>query len=328
MRFLPKPLAAALALALALPGALPARAGEGIPITHYGTGLYGMPFAVALAKGYFKEAGLDIDGIITAPGGGTAVRNVLANTLPYGEAGILPIIAAKNAGNDVVIVNASVDSAADAVFVGRLDGTAASIHDLVGRKVAITQPKSGSEFMLKMALSNAGIDLAKVQLVAAGGVNEGLQLLRNGSVDAAILGEPLFTREAAKYKVVVDLAKYIPEFAQTVGFTTRAYASQNADKIRAIVAARRRAVDDIYADPKAAAKHIAKAYERVPEALLEQVIVRMAAQKYWSRGDFTKAGLAANVKGLQLVKVIDVDRVDWNALIDQSYLPADLQRPL
>jgi len=325
MRFPPRPLAAA---ALALAFALPARAGEGIPITHYGTGLYGMPFAVALAKGYFKEAGLDIDGIITAPGGGTAVRNVLANSLPYGEAGILPILAAKNAGNDVVIVNASVDSAADAVFVGRLDGSAASIQDLVGRKVAITQPKSGSEFMLKMALANAGIDIAKVQLVTAGGVNEGIQLLRNGTVDAAILGEPLYSREAAKYKVVVDLAKHIPALAQTVGFTTRDYASKNADKIRAIIAARRRAVDDIYADPKAAAKLIAKAYERVPEALIEQVVVRMAAQKYWSRGDFTKEGLAANVQGLRLVDVIKVDKVDWNAIIDQSYLPADLKRAL
>ena len=326
MRFSPKPLAAALCLAFA--AALPARAGESIPITHYGTGLYGMPFAVALAKGYFKEAGIDIDGIITAPGGGTAVRNVLANPLPYGEAGILPILAAKNAGNDVVIVNASVDSAADAVFVGRLDGSAASIQDLVGRKVAITQPKSGSEFMLKMALSNAGIDLAKVQLITAGGVNEGIQLLRNGTVDAAILGEPLYTREAAKYKVVVDLAKHIPQFAQTVGFTTREFASKNADKIRAIIAARRKAVDDIYADPKAAAKHIAKAYERIPEALLEDVVVRMAAQKYWSRGDFTKEGLAANVKGLKLVEVIKVDQIDWNSIIDQAYLPADLRRPL
>ncbi|MNC96711.1 hypothetical protein D3C83_141600 [compost metagenome] len=54
----------------------------------------------------------------------------------------------------------------------------------------------------------------------------------------------------------------------------------------------------------------------------------MAAQKYWSRGDFTKEGLAANILGLRLVKVIDADKVDWNALIDQSYLPADLKRQL
>ncbi len=320
-----KPLAAA---ALLVAAALPARAGESIPITHYGAGLYGMPFAIAMAKGYFKANGVEIDGIISSPGGGTAVRNVLANSFPYGEAGILPIIAAKNAGNDVVIVNASVDSAADAVFVGLPDTKIASIKDLVGAKVAITQPKSGSEFMLKMALSNAGVDIDKVTLVAAGGINEGLVLLRNGSVVATILGEPLYSREAKNYKIVVDLAQHIPQLAQTVGFTTRAYAEKNADKIRGVIAARRKAVDDIYADPKAAAALIAPAYSRIPLPLLEQVIARMAAQKYWSRGDFTKEGLAANILGLRLVKVIDADKVDWNALIDQSYLPADLKRPL
>lgn len=320
-----KPLAAA---ALLVAAALPARAGESIPITHYGAGLYGMPFAIAMAKGYFKANGVEIDGIISSPGGGTAVRNVLANSFPYGEAGILPIIAAKNAGNDVVIVNASVDSAADAVFVGLPDTKIASIKDLVGAKVAITQPKSGSEFMLKMALSNAGVDIDKVTLVAAGGINEGLVLLRNGSVVATILGEPLYSREAKNYKVVVDLSKHIPALAQTVGFTTRAYAEKNADKIRAVIAARRKAVDDIYADPKAAAALIAPAYSRIPLPLLEQVAARMAAQKYWSRGDFSKEGLAANILGLRLVKVIEADKVDWNALIDQSYLPADLKRAL
>jgi len=320
-----KPLAAAVLLCAA---ALPARAGESIPVTHYGAGLYGMPFALAMAKGYFKAAGVDIDGIITSPGGGTAVRNVLANSFPYGEAGILPIIAAKNAGNDVVIVNASVDSAADAVFVGLPDTKIGSIQDLVGKKVAITQPKSGSEFMLKMALSNAGVPIDKVTLVAAGGLNEGLVLLRNGSVVAAILGEPLFSRDAKNYKVVVDLSKHIPRLAQTVGFTTRSYAAKNADKIRAVIAARRKAVDDIYADPRAAAALIAPAYARIPKPLLEQVIARMAAQKYWSRGEFSKEGLAANILGLRLVKVIDADKVDWNALIDQSYLPADLKRQL
>jgi len=46
------------------------------------------------------------------------------------------------------------------------------------------------------------------------------------------------------------------------------------------------------------------------------------------RSDSSKEGLAANVLGLKLVKVIDVDQVDWNALIDQSYLPAELRRQL
>lgn len=318
----------AAAALLVSAAALPARAADSFPVAHFSDGLYGMPFAVALAKGYFKEAGLDIDRITSTAGGGNSVRAVLANTFTYGEAGILPIIAAKNAGADVIIVNASVDSAADAMFVGPPDTKLASIKDLAGKKVAITRPKSGSEFMLTMALHNAGMDIKSVEMVASGGVGEGLTLLRHGTVVAAILGEPILSRDADKYKVVVDLSKHIPKLAQTVGFTTRAFAAKNADKIRAVIAVRRRGVEAIYADPKGSAQLIAKNYGRMAPELLEKVMTRMAAQKYWSRGDFTPEGLAANVLGLRLVKVIPVDKVDWNALIDQSYLPEDLRRKL
>ena len=50
-------------------------------VTHFGTGMYGVPYAIAKEKGYFKEAGLDVTGFLTSAGGGTTVRNVLASEL-------------------------------------------------------------------------------------------------------------------------------------------------------------------------------------------------------------------------------------------------------
>ena len=63
--------------------ALPASA-EQICVTHWGNLMYGVPYAVAQDKGYFKEAGVAIDGILTSAGGGTTVRNVLAGNLIFG----------------------------------------------------------------------------------------------------------------------------------------------------------------------------------------------------------------------------------------------------
>lgn len=41
-----------------------------LTVTHFGTGLYGVPFAVAREKGWFKtDAGLDVTGFITSAGG-------------------------------------------------------------------------------------------------------------------------------------------------------------------------------------------------------------------------------------------------------------------
>src|ERR1700751_3860623 len=54
----------------------PARS-ETITVTHWGSAFYGAPYAVAMAKGFFKKRGLDITGILTSAGGGTSVRNTL-----------------------------------------------------------------------------------------------------------------------------------------------------------------------------------------------------------------------------------------------------------
>ena len=44
-------------------------------------------------------------------------------------------------------------------------------------------------------------------------------------------------------------------------------------------------------------------------------------------GEFDKEGLATMSAGLQLIGEIDKP-VDWNAVIDQRFLPEELRRPL
>ena len=60
----------AAAFALALTSA--AGAVE-LNVTHFGTGMYGVPYAIAREKGYFKEIGLNVTGFLTSAGGGTTV---------------------------------------------------------------------------------------------------------------------------------------------------------------------------------------------------------------------------------------------------------------
>ena len=69
---------------------------EQITVTHWGVLMYGAPYAIAIEKGYYKEAGLDIDGVLTSKGGGTTMRNVMASSLPYGEVALSAALAAMN----------------------------------------------------------------------------------------------------------------------------------------------------------------------------------------------------------------------------------------
>ena len=66
--------AATVALLVASSGAI----AENIAVGNYGSSANGMPFAVALAKGYFKEEGANVTGIMSSQGGGTSVRNAMA----------------------------------------------------------------------------------------------------------------------------------------------------------------------------------------------------------------------------------------------------------
>src|SRR5437868_12823025 len=66
-----------------------------------------LPWAVALEKGMFKQAGLPVDDITPSSGGGTSVRNMLAGSLPFAETATPAVIAAVRAGMDLVVVMAS-----------------------------------------------------------------------------------------------------------------------------------------------------------------------------------------------------------------------------
>ena len=64
--------------------ALPDARAEDIGAANFGAASNGMPWAVALEKGFFKEAGVDITGVISSLGGGPDLRVLLGGNLRVG----------------------------------------------------------------------------------------------------------------------------------------------------------------------------------------------------------------------------------------------------
>ena len=116
---------------------------EQITVTHWGVLMYGAPYAVAIEKGYYKDAGLNIDGVLTSKGGGTTMRNDMASDLPYGEVALSAVIAAMKQGIDLKIIHTGVRTAGEILWVTTPDSGIKSAKDLAGKKVAFTSPKSG-----------------------------------------------------------------------------------------------------------------------------------------------------------------------------------------
>jgi NitT/TauT family transport system substrate-binding protein len=295
---------------------------EELVVSLWGTSMIGAPYAVALERGYFKQAGLSITGIVGGSGGGNVVRAVLANSLPYGEVATPAAIAARQQGLPIVVVNGGV-LAADNTWVTLPNAKITTINDLVGKRIAYTTPKSISEAFLRTVLKVKGIDPQSVTLVAAGGVGEGLTMLDNGAVDAALTVEPLHTIRKDKYKDLFAVRDIIPPVLSNVGITTREFAATHPDIVRAIIEGRCQGVALVYAHPEEAGRVLARAYH-MPQDVCIEATAAMVKARYWVEGEFDVQLLNNLADDLRATGAL-VGDVDWASLMDSSMLPPDLR---
>jgi len=328
---MPKPrLIKSLCLALCLAAGAgaqqshPAQA-EAITVTHWGGQFYGAPYAVAMEKGFFRQHGVDVTGILTAAGGGTAVRNTLAGGIPFGEVSLAAAVQAIGAGQKLVIVAAGAQSVSDQLWAVKRGSPLHGIEDLAGRRIAYTAPGSVSNMVILMALKAHGMTAQQVRLVPAGDLGANLAAVSSGAVDAAFLDEMTLSQNAALVQPVFYVRDVMsPRMMQTVLITTAEYAHAHPDTIRGLIAARREGVAYIAGHPDEAGDITARAYSNPDAALFRTHMRELLHEDYWSDGRFDYEGMNHMVEGLQITGQQKGD-VDWSKLVDPSYLPADLR---
>jgi NitT/TauT family transport system substrate-binding protein len=297
---------------------------ETITVTHWGSAFYGAPYAVAMEKGFFKNHGVDITGVLTSQGGGTSVRNTLAGDLPFGEVALPAAIEAINNGVPLRIIGAGSQSIADILWMAKKGSPLHSIEDLVGKKVAFTSPGSVTNMLILMSMKKKGMAPSAMKLVPAGGIGANVSAVLNNAVDSGMSGEPVWSENEDKLQPVFwpkDLLS--PNMMQTVSVTTADYEKEGAAKLRAIIAGRQDGVHYIEAHPDEAADITAKAFNGDP-ALYRRVFKHYVAIHYWSEGKFDYDSMNLMVEGLQIVGK-QKGPVDWSKIIDSSFLPSGLQ---
>jgi NitT/TauT family transport system substrate-binding protein len=302
---------------------------EQIEVGNYAVSANGMPYAVAMAKGFFAKEGADITGILSSNGGGTSMRNMLEGGVAYGEINPTAVVTAIRQGADLKIISDNVLTVGEFVWATKLDSPVKTLADLKGRKIGYTNPRSTSQALAILLVQAGGLKPDDAQLVRAGGFGESITALNLGALDVAPIPEPLWSRYQGQYRVLAKATDVLPALDNVVGVTTGKAAATRADFLRAILRARREAVDFMYAHPDEAGDIVAVVYHLDPSVARSAVHNLTAPQgktglPYWGPGDFHIEGMNRMIEAQKLVGAISGD-VDWSKVIDTSFLPDDLK---
>jgi NitT/TauT family transport system substrate-binding protein len=308
-------------LSLAVPA--PAVAEE-LLVTQYKADPSGAPFAIAIEKGFFKKAGIDITGVISGAGGGASVRAAMASQLGYGDVSPAGVIAAIAQGQDIRIVNIGT-RLLDLNIVVMPNSPIQSIKELKGKKFSISEPKSLGEMTAVLVQEKAGLQPQDMQRVVFGSLPGAVTAVESGAADVTAIPTVLFRMKngASKYRVILE-PQDMPHLPPAIGIATGALMKQPA-KLRAILEGRREGVKYIYEHTDDAIKILSGLYAPLPADQVAAMVKELVAAQFWSEGRMEMDLLETTERAMRYVGMLDKP-VDLTKMIDPSFLPADLQK--
>ena len=308
------------------------RAQYDIVVTNFGVSANGMPFAVALEKGFFKEEGIEVKKIITSAGGGTTMRNMMAANAPYAEINPAAAIGAIQSGVDLKIVSDNVLTVAEFYWVVRKDSDIKSFKDLKGKKLGFTNPRATSIALQNILIEKGGLKKEDVVMVRTGGFGESLTALDVGQVDIIAITEPLYSKYKDKFRTVAVATELLPPLDNVLGVALASKMEEHGKFIAAVIRARRKAVEFMKTNPDEASAMIAKHYNTIEPEHVKSTVKNLINSKtdgipYWGDGRIHMKGLARMVEAQKSVGAITGD-VDLKSIIDTRFLPDDIKTPV
>jgi NitT/TauT family transport system substrate-binding protein len=213
------------------------------------------PFQLALHKGYFEEAGLNVTFRVGKGGADVATQVAVGNADMGGGIGDTPIIVRAN-GLDIRGV-ALLGGRGLTQIAWRKDSGIKSLADLKGKKIGVLSFQDTTYYNLLGVLAAEGLSKSDVdiQAVGPGGI---IQLTIAGSLDA-FSGVPEWIAAVRGAGVELDqqpVDTVFPAMAQAIIASDKEIA-EHPEVIKGFVGAVLKAIDDIEADPaKAAAEYV------------------------------------------------------------------------
>ena len=257
---------AALALTLLLASATSACGNDDLPATADGLTKVtlsippvgdSLPVYDAIAKGYFKDEGLDVE-LTPAANGATTINALVSGSTDLALVSYPSLITARSSGIPVTIAApaiAGTQEYASGLYV-LADSAIKKPGDMVGKKMATPSLGSVGDIWFRGVLLKEGLDPDSVDYVEIPQANMAAAL-KAGDVDGIFQTEP--TLSATQADLDIRLVGY-QEGPQGLFATSEKLLKDQPDVVGAFRAALAKAVADVEADPHGVAKAMMPEY--------------------------------------------------------------------
>ncbi|MCZ7567490.1 MAG: ABC transporter substrate-binding protein [Ardenticatenaceae bacterium] len=242
-----------------------------VPVTIYA------PFYIAIEKGYFANEGIQVE-LQPVEGGSDNVVQVAAGNFDVAGGGIgagMLNAVARGIEFEIVAPLHTERPPLTSPFVvskKRFDsGELTTMSDLKGKKVSTNSRGAATEYWLWKALQQGGLDFKDVEVLGVG-FREVAPALENGSLDGAILGEPLATLAEDQGLIARLTQDFLSDFTPTVVYYNKPWGQEHPDLARRFVKAYLRGARDLLGDKWYDPQNLAiiEKYTKVPADVVKR----------------------------------------------------------
>lgn len=315
-----------LAVVALLPGAPAAQTKLVIASPHAVLFDTGLIFAVAKEKGFFKEAGLDVETVIVA-GGGENVQALVSGSVQIAVAtGTFAVMSAFQKGAPVKIIGAEMTGVSDLFWYSLASSPYKKMDDLAGKRVAFSNPGSSShQAVLAMVDQVKAKGLPAPVPVSLGRMPDVFTAIKTGQAEAGFAAVPLFLDrvDSGEIRIVFkgeELEK-LKDVTVRVTFAQRDWVDKHPDTVRTFLKAYKKTQDFMFANrPETARLWLKHGKLKISEATAVKAIGFYSPEAVALK---PVKGLAATIEDGIKFKFLKgpLSQADLDRLIDLRYVP-------
>lgn len=275
-----------------------------------------LPVYVAEQKGYFKDAGIQLE-LNNFKGGGPAVQALVSGSIQICFCAADHVVRLRSRRQPAVIL-VGLDTFHSYALIAKATAPYKDLASMKGKKVGITSPGSLTDNTLRYSIKELKLSPERdFEIVGAGTGAAMRAAIDSGQIDAGLV---ILTEVAAllkdpnAYKIVLDYRELpYPSYA---ALALESWVKENPAVAKAFTRALGRAIADVEKDPDLARKTIAKMYPNFSEELIAEV-AKSAVERTPKGGNVT----AESIKNLNDI-LISADPSLKPVTLQEAFDPA------